>query len=333
VVDFGGRVLKNKLQIVVSGENYLRRVTVEGGDDQASWETLGKDLLLFDIKTPAESHRADTLALSENNFRYLRLTVESSTNEAEPVIIEGVNAFYEEAAGNPQLEAVPVVSRNAVQDEKEKTTTLTLDLGFRNLPLQEVSLMIGNVAFQRSYRIAGRNTRTHKIYRRAEEAWNAQEIETPWSLVAHGTLYRRLNQGKAIESTGASIPQAAFRYLRITIDNGDDAPLDVRDVTVSRRTCSLIFDSLSTAIYTLYGGNAAAGSPDYDFSKTLKAMDIDRIPKLAVGAVEPLRHAAPTIPWTEQHPHVMTAILVGVVLLMLWMIIPALRSAGAKSGD
>jgi hypothetical protein len=332
VLDFGAAVLKNKLQILVSGENYLRKVTVEVGDDQTSWETLGRNLLLFDIKTPEESHREDTLAVSENNFRYIRLTVESSMNEAEPVVIQGVNAFYEEPAGNPQLEGVPIVSRNIVQDEKAKTTTLTLDLGFRNLPLQEVSLKIGNAAFQRSYRIAGRNTRTHKIYRSAEEAWRADEIETPWSLVAQGTLHR-LNEGKAIESTGAPIPQAAFRYLQITIDNGDDAPLDILDVTLLRRTCSLIFESRPGALYTLYGGNSAAGSPDYDYSKTLMAMDIDGIPKLAVGTIEMLRHAAPTIPWSEQHPNVMTAILVGVVLAMLWMIIPALRSVRAKSGD
>jgi hypothetical protein len=333
VLDFGERVLKNKLQILVSGQNYLRKVTVEGGDDQTSWETLGRNLLLFDIKTPEESHRTDTLAVSENNFRYLRLTVESSTNEAEPVVIQGVNAFYEEPAGTPQLEQLLIASRNVVQDDKAKTTTLILDLGFRNLPLQEVFLTIGNAAFQRSYRIAGRNTLTHKIYQRAEESWRAQEIETPWSLVAQGTLQRRLNEGKVIESTGTSIPQAAFRYLQITIDNGDDAPLDIRDVSVLRRTCSLIFESRSGVSYTLYGGNSGAGSPDYDFSKTLMAVDLDGIPKLAVGTIEMLHHAAPTIPWSEQHPNVLTAILVGVVLAMLWMIIPALRAVRAKSSN
>ena len=333
VLDFGNRVLKNKLQVVVSGQNYLRKVTVEGGDDQTSWEVLGKDLLLFDIKTPEESHREDTLTVSENTFRYLRLTVENSINEAEPVVIQGVNTFYEVPAGNPQLAKVPIASTNVVQDEKAKTTTLTLDLGFRNLPLQDISLTIGNAAFQRSYRIAGRNTRTHKIYRSTEEAWSAQEIETPWSLVAQGMLHRRVSAGKTIESTGAAIPQAAFRYLQITIDNGDDAPLDIRDVHLVRRTCSLILESRPGTSYTLYGGNADAGSPDYDFSKTLKAMDIDGIPRIAPGTMETLRHAAPTVPWSEQHPHVMTAILVGVVLLMLWMIIPALRAAKAKSSD
>jgi hypothetical protein len=326
VLDFGQRVLKNKFQIVLSGQNYLRKAMIEGGDNQTSWETLGENLLLFDVQTPEESHHSDTVVVPENNFRYLRLTIENSTNETEPVVIQGVNAFYEEPAGDPQLDEVPIVRRNFAQDEKATTTTLTLDLGFQNLPLQNLALTITDASFQRSYRIAGRNTLTHKVYRRAEEEWRAQEIETPWSLVAQGTFQRRMVEGRRIESTDVMIPQAAFRYLQITINNGDDAPLDIRNVTVLRRTCSLIFESSPDAAYWLYGGNDAATSPNYDFAKTLKVENIEEIPRITIGTLEMLHTAPPSIPWSEQHSDVLMGILAVAVLLMLWMIVPALRA-------
>jgi hypothetical protein len=221
VLDFGERIVKNRLAIGLSGQNYRRRVVIEGGDDGTSWETLAENLFLFDIQLPEHSHRVDTLAFSENSFRYLRVTVENMPDDPERIEIHGAIAFYEEPAGNPQLTGVEVVNRTVEQDQ----TVVTLDLGFRFLPLQSVALVVDDPLFQRGYTVEGRNTITHKHYRRAEEAWRAHEIETPWSSVSRGTFYRRQDQRKLSELTGAVIPHAAYRYLRVTIKNNDDKPL------------------------------------------------------------------------------------------------------------
>ena len=325
VLDFGERIAKNKLKIDLPGQNYRRRVTIEGGDDGTTWETVAENLFLFDIQVPGQSHRVDALAFAENRFRYLRLTVENMPDDPERVEIQGASAFYEEAAGEPQLMQVAIVKRNIEQDKKTHSTVITLDLGFRHLPLQTLVLTIDDPLFQRAYSVSGRNTTTHKTYRRAEEAWRAEEAETPWSSISHGTFYRRLDQGKVFQSIEAVIPDAAYRYLRVTVKNNDDAELTIRDITVERRTCAVLFKAQPGAQYTLYGGSNKAGAPSYDLARVVPGLDISILPQMTHGAIESLKPEEPRIPWSERYRYVISAGVIVAVMLMLWIIVPALR--------
>jgi Protein of unknown function (DUF3999) len=325
VLDFGEKAVKNRLKIELAGENYRRRVAIEGGDDGTSWELIAENNFLFDIHVPGLTQRVDGLAFPENNFRYVRLTVENMPDDPERVEILGANAFYEAPAGEPQLARVEVLSRSIEQDQKTNATSVTVDLRFRNLPLQTVALDVGDSRFERAYAIEGRNSKRHKIYRRAEEAWRAEEVETPWSSVSLGNFYRREDRGKIWEATEVVIPHAAYRYLRITIQNRDDRPLEIRDVTVKRRTCALLFDAPSGAQYILYGGNGAAGAPAYDFARLAPGMDIATLPQLTHGAIETLRPEEPQAPWSERYGYLITAGVAVAVILMLAIILPVLR--------
>ena len=325
VLDFGESLLKNTLKVDLPGQNYRRRATLEGGVDEKTWETVAENLFLFDIQTRQESYRFDTLAFAENDFRYLRLTVENMPDDPERIAIDGVSAFYEKPAGDPQLARVEVVNRSIERDKKTNSTVITLDLGFRHLPLQNMTLVIDDALFQRAYTVEGRNTIRHKIYRRAEEAWRAEERDTPWSSVSHGTFFRRRDQGKLSEMTEAVIPHAACRYLRITIKNNDDQPLNIRDVVVHRRTCALLFEARSSSSYTLYGGNGKAGAPFYDFARLVPGMDIAALPQVNRGAIEPLKPEGPLVPWSERYWYVITAGVIAAVALMLWIILPVMK--------
>lgn len=325
VLDFGATVVKNKIKVDLAGENYRRRVTIEGSDDAMTWELVAGNLFLFDMRASGESYRLDTLSFPDNRFRYLRVTVENMHDDPERVEIAGAMAFYEEPAGDPQLTRVDVVKRTTDQDTRTKSTVITLDLGFRHLPLQSIALAVDNPLFQRAYAIEGRNTVKHKIYRRAEERWHAQEIDTPWNSVARGTFYRRREQGKTVEMTEATIPHGAYRYLRVTIKNNDDQPLRIREVTVNRRLCAMLFEAQPGAQYDLYGGNGRAGAPSYDLVKLISGVDIVVVPQATRGAIEPLKPDRPALPWSERYGYVITAGIAVTVAVMLWFIVPVLK--------
>jgi hypothetical protein len=332
VLDFGESVVKNKIMVELSGQNYRRRVTIEGGNDGMSWETIAENLFLFDIQTPGQWHRVDTLAFAENSFRYLRVTVENMTDDPERVEIYSASAFYEEPVGEPQLKPLEIINRNIEQEKKTSSTLITLDLGFRHLPLQTVAVDIEDPLFHRAYAIEGRNTITHKNYRRAEEAWRAEEVETPWSSVFQGTFYRRQDQGKVSEVTEATIPHASYRYLRITIRNGDDSPLSIRDIRVKGRICALLFQAQPGTPYLLYGGNGKAGAPSYDFGRLVPGMDISSLPQVGHGNIETLHPPEAKIPWSERYWYVITGGVIVAVVLMLWIILPVLEKE-MKSGQ
>ena len=325
VLDFGETVTKNKLKVDLSGQNYRRKVTIEGGNDGKTWETVAERLFLFDVQARDESYRVDSLTFPENSFRYLRLTIENMPDDPERVEINGVSAFYEQPAGDPQLTRVEVVNRIIEQDKKTNSTVIALDLGSRHLPIQSLALVVDDALFQRGYIVEGRNTITDKVYRRGEEAWRAQEIETPWSSVSQGIFYRTRDQGRLIEMTEMVIPHAAYRYLRVIIKNNDDQPLAIRDVTVNRRTCGILLEAQAGAQYTLYGGNGKAGAPSYDFARLVPGMDISQLPQMVRGPIEELKPEEPQVPWSERHWYVITAGVIAAVGLMLWIIIPGLK--------
>jgi hypothetical protein len=128
-----------------------------------------------------------------------------------------------------------------------------------------------------------------------------------------------------LESTEAAIPHAAYRYLRITIRNQDDSPLDIRDTTVRRRVCALVFEVEPGAPYTLYGENGTAGAPSYDFARVTPGMDISTLPQLTHLTIESLKAEEPQAPWSERYGYVITAGTIVAVLLMLWIILPVLK--------
>jgi hypothetical protein len=102
--------------------------------------------------------------------------------------------------------------------------------------------------------------------------------------------------------------------------------LEIRDVTVKRRTCALLFDAPPGAQYTLYGGNSAAGAPAYDFARLVPGLDIATLPQLAHGVIETLRPEEPQVPWSERYGYLITAGVVVAVILMLAIILPVLKS-------
>jgi hypothetical protein len=329
-LDFGTRLVRNRLEIRLSGRDYLRRATIEGSNDNATWETLAGDLPLLNVEKGAELYRVNTVQFPENDFRYLRLTVEDPESDGQPDIVS-VSAFYERITVMPRWIEAPVVSQAIVQDGK--STVVSLDLGFKNMPLYSVVVNATDTTFQRPYRIEGRNTVTHKVYRTAEEEWRAEEVQTPWYFVSGGTLERRLSEGKVLEAKTAVLDSADYRYLRLIINNGDDVPLSIGRIQVFRRSCALVISAQQGALYTVYGGKADSFAPEFDFARTLDDVDVSQLPALTMRDLKGLEPDALPIPWSERYRWVLTGAVAIVVALMLWMLLPALRTEAAKSQE
>lgn len=84
-----------------------------------------------------------------------------------------------------------------------------------------------------------------------------------------------------VEPGSASAPisiGAHHRYIRIEIDNGDDAPLHGIQVSAWSRSRALLLEGGHSPPFTVYYGNPRANAPDYDFA---------RLPMSALG----IRHA------------------------------------------
>jgi hypothetical protein len=86
-LDFGAPVLKSELSLSLSGDNFRRRVAVEGRNKhEAAWETLTDGAYVFAVPAPWAA-RYETVPLPENNFQFLRVTEFDGPDDTEPVDI------------------------------------------------------------------------------------------------------------------------------------------------------------------------------------------------------------------------------------------------------
>lgn len=103
----------------------------------------------------------------------------------------------------------------------------------------------------------------------------------------------------------------------IGIDNGDDAPLKVDSVRLRMLERDLCFESAGSGTATLYYGDAALGSPRYDyamlFAEQHDAAKATAGQEQVNSAFEPRPDQRP---FTEKHPALLWAALVLVIALL-----------------
>ena len=131
VLDFGSRVRKTRLRLALSGDNFRRRVSVEASDDGTSWTTIVDEAWVFAVPG-ADAARYETVALPENDFPLLRLTVHPGEGERARVLV--VAAAVPASGEPPRREDTLRPQWARAEDVASGETWLTLDLGARHQP-------------------------------------------------------------------------------------------------------------------------------------------------------------------------------------------------------
>jgi hypothetical protein len=287
--DFGERVLKNRLQVVTSGADFRREVLVEGSNDAASWATVrdGAFLLHWRGEAGQEAYVRDEIELPENDYRYLRVTVHYDPRDPERMGIEHVRCwrFRREPA-----ETLPAGIRSVAvaQDEEERQTDITLDLGCRHLPLAELRLRFGDASFFRRVAVFGRNSETRKVRVPREDAAPLEEVvEEPWHRLKAGAVHRYPTGAGTDESLALDLSGAHHRYLQVRIHNMDSAPLRFEGAGVTRYRCYVEFQPEAAGPHVAYLGNPAADPPRYDLARYAGRLRRAGVHLLVAGEVVP----------------------------------------------
>jgi len=115
-------------------------------------------------------------------------------------------------------------------------------------------------------------------------------------------------------------PQADFNQpakWTVTIDNGDDAPLEINLVRLQMLERRLCFDAAPGAGYTLYYGDAALAAPRYDYATLFRPQA--NAAQVQAGPEQPNPTYQPRPddrPFTEKHPALLWVALALVVVLL-----------------
>jgi hypothetical protein len=282
---------------------------VYGGDSETETANLlTQDGLLLDVVRVGNSVRIDRISFSQSRFRYYRVVIE---NEAEPPLtIVGARVLDREETRAPRTYHEAAIA-GVNENRDERTTIVVVDLKSANLPIVGLELQVlADGDFFRTVTL---------------ETSDTVENTRSFRPVATFDIYRIRPAGREPrQSLTSAFPEARGRYLRITIQNGDDQPVTVQQVTAESIDTWLVCERerlVGAAFPTaLYAGDKQLAAPQYDLSRTAGEVSVTALdgsasigPRqsnpLFVGPNTPRR------PWSEEHWDLIWTLTIGGVAL------------------
>ena len=319
-VDFGTRAKRTDIEVDTPGTNFRRRVQIEASQDGQSWQVLRKTAWLFRIAREGAPYDHNRVALPDNDFRRVRITVFHAPDDPEEVPIRRVRARYLKSVP-PRTVDVPLRSTEVRQKPRIKASEVLVDLGYENLPLHEVTMSFKDASFLRRVAILGRNRAKRTVVARVEGGPpRRREVDVPWTQLAGGTVHRFHSPSGEAASAGLSLRVAGqCRYLLVRIHNADNAPLTFTGIAVRRLQHYLAFQAKDPAARRLYLGNPAARAPRYDLVQYVDRLRAEGVAPATLGpvAANPLFAVeAKAIPWSERYRGLLWGVLLAVLLVL-----------------
>jgi hypothetical protein len=243
LLDLGARRrIRDRVALEVPDRGFVGRATILGADDRHGPFTQLSTTGIYDA-LGAQPARSTIAVFPPSDFRYLLVRATGVSRIA--------GASVSGARERPRLLRRTARSVSLRQDGGR--TIVTLDLGFRNVPVDELRIAAETARYERPVGIFGSDTRQRFVSLGA-----ARIFRFPGS-------------------TSAPIPVGAHhRYIRIEVDNGDDAPLRGIEVSAWGRSRALLLEG-GHPPYTAYYGNSRADAPNYDFARLpTSALGVER---------------------------------------------------------
>lgn len=289
----------------VQGENFIAKVAVTGSHDQTSMATRLGSYTIFDL-TNQKLGRSTVLHLPQSNFRYLHFMIIGSV---KPQQVAGLTV--ERAAHGQQSYMTVAETASVMQKGRESLVQFTIPA---NVPVDRVEFVPGPQPqnFSRDAAVT------------VKRIGEANEGELPATVSSAGNLLRvhGVHDGHRIDEEHLAVDApyvdlSTASQWTVTIDNGDDAPLDLKAVRLEMAERELCFDAAAGASYTLFYGDSALSAPRYDYARLFTPEKVAAQATLAAEQANPQYTARPdTRPFTERYPWMLWVVLVAVVALL-----------------
>lgn len=235
LVDVGpGKRVYQRVELGIEGGNFVGRVTALGADARGGPFTRLSTTTVYDV-AGAERARSTTIVLPPTDHRFLQLRATGVRRITDATVL----GEFE----RPDL----VRRRHAVLSgarEQGRATVSTLDFGVRGTPVTSLELRtLEQATYDRPVTVDGSNDR--KTFTR----------------LANG----RMTRAPGLLSSPIEL-DSRYRYLRVTIENGDDPPLPpVRTETFGPSFALMVEGGHQRPLRLLYGANVVA--PSYEFAR------------------------------------------------------------------
>ncbi|MBA3433618.1 MAG: hypothetical protein H0U08_05955 [Actinobacteria bacterium] len=241
VVDRGPvRDVIDRIALEIPDRVFVGEVVVQGSNTGAegSYATLSTTPI-YGVQGAVDA-RSTTAVFPPTDYRFLLVQARGVSNVTAASV-----------SRDPQQTPLQSVAAKERRRERARSTAVRLDLGFDNVPVDAIFVRSGTTTYVRQVTVEGSHS---------------------------GGTFVPLGGGEVARFPGVDLSRlelsARHRYVRVTIENADDAPLeDVRVTAQARPRPLLLAEGYEPPFRLLYGA-AGLPAPAYDF---------ERLPAAATG--------------------------------------------------
>lgn len=323
----------DRVLIVPEGNNFIRKITIEGSDDRKAWNIIRKDSLIYSFAFQTASHyfaqytneayegygfgkyseEKLSVLFPEVRYKFVRVTVPHDQDK-EPVALKDLEIFSTKStAGEEGIFRGKIISK--VPGEDPKTIDTIVDLGSKNLGISSVNIT------------AGRSN-----YFRRVEIYGSDDLKE-WKSAGSGVIFSIAVDQENEENSDIDVLGTGYRYLKIKVFNGDNKPIDINDVTAKALTRFIIIMPEAGAKYRLIYGNPSAKPASYDIGDLIRGKTIDSFARGALGSqvrndnYVPYKEAKP---WTEERPYILWIAMMAIIIGLIFLASRIIRSMDIK---
>lgn len=296
------------LRLDVSGANFIATVNVTGSQSEgnARGTRLGS-YTIFDL-TDQKLGRSTVLHLPRSDFRYLHFAIDGPV---KPVQIGGLSIDR-----LPQSEPrYTVVAETSQIGQKGHDTVIQFSVP-ANVPVDRITFVPGEqpANFSRDVTVTAESVPMKKLPAGADVPFARSSDNL---LRIHAVRNGHRIDEEHLTMGAPSIDFGGVSQWMITIENGDDPPLELKSVRLEMIQRKLCFDAAAGASYRLYYGDAALAAPRYDYARLFVAEMAPVEATLGPEEANPDFQRRPdTRPFTERHPWLLWVALALVILVL-----------------
>ncbi len=257
--DFETALPIDRLRIEGLPAPFLKRVQIEGSGDRAHWTLLVPDGTLFDL--PNDGLELTALDLPAGSFRYIRLTWDDRASRRMPLPRQVEVRVVSATRGPAPLRTAVTVERRPSEPGKSR---FRIRLPGAHLPIVAIELAVAG----------GNVLRTARITEGRLEGSTVVPTE-----LGTATLRRSVRDGLAAAELRIPIVPPSESQLELSVDDGNNPPLDVTGATAIFATLPFIFFESNGDTLVARFGDQRLAAPRYDLEA-----ERDRVPSLSLAA-------------------------------------------------
>lgn len=334
VVDLGEKSERfNEIKVLPKQKNFCRKINVEGSADNVKWETIRKGMVIYSLSYKESlkffssltnetyagygfgQYSSENLSFRfpEASFRYVRVVVPHDEDK-EPIELSDVEIFASESMAAEESEYVGVITKSEIGADG-KSVDVIVDLGSKNLPVEEVEVSSSQTNFFRRIEIKSSNDMKE------------------WSAAGSGTIFSILLDENVSTNTAVRFSETKCRYLKITILNEDNKPIKIDSVKARGLKRFAVFIRENGGTYNLWYGNPKAPKVSYDIDQVIGDKSLSDFGKARLAGEVKNKNYEPakeTKPWTEDKPYLLWIVMGVIILGIISLAAQVIKKVDAK---